>query len=400
VALALVFSVLVAFAGCDSRLAVHVVENRLVDAQDRPIRLLGVNRSGAEYACVQHLGFFAGPTDKQAIAAMAAWGINAVRLPLNEDCWLGINGVPSEYSGARYRAAIRAYVARLHRAGLYVVLDLHWSAPGRARATGQEPLADLDHSPAFWASVGRTFRADPAIIFDLYNEPFGISWRCWRDGCTLPNGWRAAGMQRLINAVRSSGARQPVIAAGLDWGGDLSSWLEYRPHDPHNQLVAGLHVYDFRSCIDPSCWQRDVGPVARVVAVVTTELGQKACTSAFVKRFMNWADRARMSYLGWTWNPTGCASPALIRSWDGRPTASGALFRAQLRHASAASTFGYIPAFGVAIAGLAIAGLAALLARARRSSGDAAGGRRYRNDVSTPGEQEPSWRGRRSLGRR
>ena len=26
---------------------------------------------------------------------MKAWNINAVRVPLNEDCWLGINGVAS-----------------------------------------------------------------------------------------------------------------------------------------------------------------------------------------------------------------------------------------------------------------------------------------------------------------
>ena len=179
---AVVLGLLLTAAGCDSRLAVHVVENRLVDGQGQSIRLLGVNRSGPEYACIQDLGILGGPADRRAIAAMAAWRINAVRLPLNEGCWLGINGAPARDSGRRYRATIRGYVRRLHRAGLYVVLDLHWSAPRSLRATGQQPMADLDHSPAFWASVARAFRDDPAIIFDLYNEPFGVDWRCWRDG--------------------------------------------------------------------------------------------------------------------------------------------------------------------------------------------------------------------------
>jgi len=328
--LGVVLSVLAVCSGCDSRLAVHVVGNQLVGGQGSPIRLLGVNRSGAEYACVEGLGFVDGPTDRRAIAAMAAWRINAVRLPLNEDCWLGINGVPLRYSGARYRAAISKYVARMHRAGLYVVLDLHWNAPGTVQATGQEPMADQDHAPAFWASVARTFREDPAVMFELYNEPYDISWQCWRDGCLLPAGWRTAGMQTLVNAVRSTGARQPIIATGLDWGGDLSSWLEYRPYDPANQLVAGLHVYDFRSCVSADCWAREVGPTARAVPVVTTELGQKACSSAFINRFMNWADQVGVSYLAWAWDPAGCSAPALIRSWDGQPTASGNRFRAHL----------------------------------------------------------------------
>jgi hypothetical protein len=78
----------------------------------------------------------------------------------------------------------------------------------------------------------------------------------------------------------------------------------------------------------------EVGPVARTAPVLATELGQKACTSSFLDRFMNWADGAGASYLGWTWNPTGCWSPALIESWNGHATASGERFRAHLRAAS------------------------------------------------------------------
>lgn len=280
---------------------------------------------------MQGIGFFAGPADRRAIAAMKAWRIDAVRLPLNEDCWLGINSAFNRYSGRAYRAAIRAYVARLHKAGFVVILDLHWNAPGSEPARTQQPMADLDHSPTFWASVARAFRADPAVVFDLYNEPHGISWQCWRDGCLLPEGWRTAGMQTLVAAVRAGGAVQPVIATGLDWGGDVSSWLEYRPVDPANQIVAGVHIYDFRSCADLACWERNFGRLARSVPVVATEVGQSACASPFLDRFMTWADGAGVSYLGWTWNPTGCASPALIESWNGQPTATGARFRAHLR---------------------------------------------------------------------
>ena len=316
--------------GGRSRPALEVVGNHLVGADGKPIRLLGVNRSGAEYACVQGWGLFDGPTDQRAIRAMAAWPINAVRLPLNEGCWLGINGVAPRYSGARYRAAIAAYVRRLHAAGLYVVLGLHWNAPGTAQATGQQPMADMDHAPAFWSSVARTFKNDSAVAFDLYNEPYDIGWPCWRDGCMLGEGWRAAGMQTLVDAVRATGARQPVIATGIDWGSNLSSWLEYRPHDPANQLAAGLHLFDFGSCTTPDCWRNTIAPVASRVPVVTTELGQRECSSRFNERFMTWADGARASYLGWGWNPVGCAGPALIRSWSGRPTPSGERFRAHL----------------------------------------------------------------------
>jgi endoglucanase len=322
-------------------LAVTASGNRLVDSHGRPIRLLGVDFSGAEYACIKGLGIFAGPTNEHAVAVMASWDINAVRLPLNEDCWLGINGAPARYSGARYRTAIREYVTRLNQAGLYVILDLHWNAPGRAQATGQQPMADLDHAPAFWSSVARAFAADPAVIFDLYNEPNSISWQCWRDGCALPQGWRTAGMQALVDAVRAAGARQPIIATGLDWGNDLSFWRRFRPHDPSNQLAAGLHVYNDLACTTVACWNSQVTPVTRIAPVVTAELGDKACSSKFVSSFMDWADSAGVSYLGWSWNPSPCAGPALISSWDGQPNSYGAVLRqhfAELRSGRSASS--------------------------------------------------------------
>jgi endoglucanase len=316
------------------RAVLHVAGNRLVDSRGQAIRLLGVNRSGGEYSCVappdQHLGIFAGPTGEQAVAAMAAWGINAVRIPLNEHCWLGIQGAPVHYTSARYRAGVKAYVARLHRAGLYVVLDLHWNAPGTQQDTNQQPMADLDYAPAFWTSVARTFKDDPRVVFDLYNEPHGIDWRCWRDGCTLPEGWRAAGMQALLDAVRSTGARQPVIATGPNWGSDLSRWLRYRPRDPLGQTVAGAHVFDFSYCSQAGCWTRSFAPVARAVPVVVTELGQRACSADFIDRFMSWADSSGVSYIGWSWNPAGCTAPSLIQSWGGQPTPSGARFRSHL----------------------------------------------------------------------
>jgi endoglucanase len=327
-----------------SRQALHVAGNQLVDAQGRRIRLLGVNRSGAEYACVSPLhyglGLFAGPTGKRAVTAMTTWRINAVRIPLNEHCWLGIQGAPAHYSSRHYRAAIRAYVARLQRAGLYVMLDLHWNAPGTEKLTKQQPMADLDYAPAFWSSVARTFKDNRAVLFDLYNEPHDIDWRCWRDGCTLPEGWRAAGMQTLVDAVRATGAKQPVIASGPGWGSDLSAWLRYRPRDPAGNLVAGAHVFDFAACSESDCWTRTFEPVARSVPVVVTEVGQRECSADFIERFMSWADSSRISYIGWGWNPAGCSAPSLIRSWSGKPTVSGVRFREHLaRGASDAKRF-------------------------------------------------------------
>ena len=123
-------------------------------------------------ACVQGWGLFDGPNDAASVQAIKAWATNAVRVPLNEDCWLGINGVPAAYAGSNYINAIVNYVNLLNQNGLYAILDLHWTAPGTTKATGQQPMPDQDHSPAFWSSVASTFKGNSSVIFDLFNEPY------------------------------------------------------------------------------------------------------------------------------------------------------------------------------------------------------------------------------------
>jgi endoglucanase len=317
-------------------MAIHVSRGQLVDAQQRPIRLLGVNFSGAEYACIQNRGIWSAPTDRSAIEAMAAWHINVVRIPLNEDCWLGIDGAPEAYSGGAYRQAIHEFVEALHGAGIYAILDLQWSAPGENRATGLQDMADLDHSPEFWRSVASSFREDPAVLFDLYSEPHEISWECWLEGCTLPweggGTWQAAGMQSLVDAVRSQGATQPLLLGGIEWSNDLSGWLAHLPKDPQNQLVASVHVYPNNTCNSATCWSEVLSPIAGDHPVVAGEVGEFDCEDHFIDQFMNWADANDVSYLGWTWNTFDCSSgPALIANPDGTPTPFGQGLRDRLR---------------------------------------------------------------------
>ncbi len=289
-----------------------------------------MNRSGTEYACAGGWGIFDGPVGPSSIAAMINWRINTVRVPLNEDCWLGIN-VPRRYSGNIYRRAINAYVRQLSAHGLYVILDLHWGAPGDHPALGQEPMPDADHSAAFWTSVARTFRLDRNVLFELFNEPHGVSWDCWQSGCVMPGGWRAAGMQTLINAVRATGARQPVIVEGLDWGNDLTGWLSHTLRDPLHQLIAGFHVYTWNACANVKCWTTELLPLAKQVPLVATEVGENDCHGRFVGRFLGWATDHRVSALTWTWNTNqGCLS--LIQNYDsGMATAYGSVVRADFR---------------------------------------------------------------------
>ena len=162
-----------------------------------------------------------------------------------------------------YQAAIASYVSTIHQAGLYVILDLHWNAPGSVAAAAQQPMPDADHAVDFWKSVAATFSSDPAVVFDLYNEPFlygsymqdanGDPWACWLNGCGLNQyltggnpytqsaTWNAVGMQTLVNTIRAVGAKNALMVGGLDWSNDLSGMARppaARPAERDRRLVA------------------------------------------------------------------------------------------------------------------------------------------------------------------
>ena len=368
--------------------------NALVDSTGATLRLLGVNASGTQDACIQNKGFGWGTLNSVEAANIASWHTNVVRVPLNEDCWLGINGVPAAYSGAVYQAAIARWVQALNGAGLAVILELYSAAPGSYPATGQWPMADADHSISFWSQVAATFAKDPSVIFDLFNEsmlgrsrPTDADWGCWQTGCittfaaclpgevgpcpSCPPGqvepcpavsYQTAGMQQLVSAVRASGASQPIMLGGPNWAGDpcglrdsggnggQCEWMVHRPHDAEGQLIASLHTYNWTPCSTISCWQSDVAQVASSVPVVTGELGESDCSSSYMSAFMAWADQGNVSYLANSWEPPGPTDPThcvatssgskpsginlrLLSTWDGKPNSiapEGAAFQAHL----------------------------------------------------------------------
>jgi endoglucanase len=214
--------------------------------------------------------FWDNPQGNQAtIHAMLTWHANVIRLPLNEDCWLGINGAPEKFSGANYIHAISAFVQLANKSGLVMEVDLHFGAGGTVVPTSDDcPALDRDHAPAFWRSVAGQFKSDHAVIFNLINEPYGISWHCLRDGGCIAKSkrdgsWRVVGMQSLVDTVRATGATNPIIIAGLDWSDDLTQWLYYMPHDPDRQLIAGFHTYApplDSWCTTAGCWNRTLAP--------------------------------------------------------------------------------------------------------------------------------------------
>lgn len=301
--------------------------NRLLDSRTNTTWVPhGANWPSFEYACSQGWAYSQDDDTAAAAAAMQSWGINALRIPLNQNCWLGSD--PSDYGTATgYRAAVATWVAILNTHGIVAILDLHWSAPTGQHALGQWPMADAN-SISFWTSVATAYAGNPSVIFDAFNEPysiwnnatnsysFSLTWDCWQNGgCQAPlvttnqvpvtgagaGTYTVAGMSQLVTAIRAGHAAQPIMLGGLNYSNDLSGWLSHKPTD--SQLVASWHNYPGQSSCGytPACWNAATSALAASVPIITGEFGETDGASTSMTAYMNWADAHGIGYLPWAW---------------------------------------------------------------------------------------------------
>jgi hypothetical protein len=315
----------------------HVSGNKILNSQNQAVPLHGVDKSGAEYECLGGPQVFDGPSDANSVTVLQSWAINIVRLPVNEDCWLGING--AAVGGTTYQNSIVAYVNLLTAANIAAIIDLQWNAPGTTLANQQVPMPDADHAPAFWASVATTFKSNSSVIFDLFNEPYpdsnqdsAAAWACLKNGGTCPGvSYPAAGMQSLVNAVRGTGSNNIVMVPGVQYTNVLDQWLANKPTDPSGNLVASWHSYADQVCANQSCWDSMVKPVLQSVPLIAGEIGEGDCADTYITPLMTYLDANGANYLGWAWDTYNCSSfPALISDYNGTPTAFGLGYRNHL----------------------------------------------------------------------
>lgn len=311
---------------------------RLLTQDGRPLWLQGVAIPSLEWSVKgEHL--------KESFdAAIDDWKANVVRLPLKSAFWFGEGGKhhTQKDGGESYRALVDESVASANGRGCYVVLDLH------------EYKAPTPKHAAFWTDAAARYANRPGVLFDLLNEPHGISWQEWRDGGELAGAKRegvvdenaeakevqaSIGMQALVDAVRATGAKNVVIAGGLDWAYDLSGILDgFALEDKGGHgIVYASHVYPWKSN-----WQGKFLDVAKLHPVFLGEVGCQPKPMPFEKTAKDpytWApdmiaaiQEHRLHWTAWSFHPG--ASPCVISDWTYTPTPYwGAFVKAALRGA-------------------------------------------------------------------
>lgn len=273
---------------------------------------------------------------KAADVAISEWKSNIIRLPVKDDYWFGRGKYQGKDGGADYRKRVEDTVTFIANRGAYVLFDLH-----QFRAPKPEHLE-------FWKEAAAKFKNHPAVIFDVFNEPHGISWEVWRDGGFVEEkkkageedaflteeekarnkkGFMSPGMQKMVDTIRETGAKNICVVGGLDYAYDLSGVANgfVIEDKTGNGIVYASHIYPWKRG-----WEKRVLPTAEKHPVLVGEIGCDIKKLSFLpasaqENPYTWAPDAmaflqkyKLHYTAFSFHPA--ATPVMIEDWSFKPT--------------------------------------------------------------------------------
>ena len=316
-------------------LELHVEGNKLVDAKGNRVILQGVNVPSLEWS-------YKGENIHRSMkVALVDWNANVVRLPVAAGFWFGRGKKKIESNDAEaYRTIVDEAVNMAAGQGKYLILDLHsYGAP-------------REFAVEFWKDAAARYANNPAVIFDLYNEPHGISWDLWQNGGTKQvknkktketKTIEVVGMQALVDAVRSTGAKNLISASGVSYALNISGVLKgHALRDPGgNGIMYSTHFYNWHGG-----WQKHFLNVAEQYPVLVGEFGadkkkmsfipahHQEDPNTFIPDALGMIQKYNLNWTAFSLHPK--ATPVLIRNWNYEPTP---FFGAYVKQALEGKTF-------------------------------------------------------------
>jgi hypothetical protein len=304
------------------------------------VRLVGVDICGNEWSANSYgpPNGYNGDMVQSVNSAIDTWKSNCLRIPLNQDFWFGYSDGDSKSSSSqntsyqnKYRAFIDNIVSAASAKNAWVELDLHWSGNGNWGSSVNVKQQDMpdDHSTDFWKDVATRYKNNPAVLFNLYNEPKDDSWSTWKNGGQSLSGFHTPGFQSLVNTVRTAGANNVIIVGGLGWAYDLTGIASNALTDQSSGhgIAYEAHIYDNKGSGEPGIWNTNVTTAVKSgFCVIIGEFGPKTdgsqdnsgCTP-FESDLINWingSNSSNYSYSAIAWSFNTDATPRLLANWN------------------------------------------------------------------------------------
>ncbi|EFH88485.1 glycoside hydrolase family 5 [Ktedonobacter racemifer DSM 44963] len=239
----------------------HTNGSQILDANNQPVRIAGINWFGMETANYAPHGLWT-RSYKDMLDQIKSLGYNTLRLPYSNqlfDSGSTPNGIDYNknpdlqgLSGIQIMDKVIGYASQI---GLRSILDQHRPDSGAQSALWYTSAYPESRWISDWQMLAQRYKGNPMVIgADLHNEPHSPA--CWGCGDQTVD-WRLAA-ERAGNAILSVNSNWLIFVEGVDcfgpggqasgdcywWGGNLEGAAQYPVTlNVANRLVYSAHDY-------------------------------------------------------------------------------------------------------------------------------------------------------------
>jgi endoglucanase len=273
-----------------------------------PLDVVGTKIVNARGYVVQLKGFATEGSYPDVTKAMIVrfrndWHITLLRLPLltgdcncpRAICWT-INNIAINAANNAYITAVDSIIKWCRDNKIYVLFD-GWHEGGQGNTAG-----NFSSTVAAWRLMADRYKNQDHIIWEIFNEPHGVSWSAW-----VPMA------QQLVDTIR---ARNPVskaiVVATANWDqiADVKTLKINR-----EKIIYSWHPYSGvygNNGDNATTWEQRFGFImtSGVAPVMNTEWG--GGNAAYGTQLVQYMKNMGMSWTGWCYSSDW--GPAMLSS--------------------------------------------------------------------------------------
>ncbi|MGW5671951.1 cellulase family glycosylhydrolase [Micromonospora sp. NPDC003776] len=259
----------------------------LCNQYGRPVQLRGMSTHGLQW--------FAQCYNDASLDALANdWQADLLRISM----YVQEQGYETNPTG--FTNQVNALVDKAEARGMYALIDFHTLTPG-------DPMYNLDRAKTFFAAVSARNAAKKNVIYEITNEPNGVSWS------TIKNY-----AEQVIPVIRANDPDGVVIVGTRGWSslgvseGGNSDEIVNNPVRADNIM----YTFHFYAASHKDSYRNEVQRAASRIPLFVTEFGTVTYTgdgavdTASSTAWLDLLDRLKISYANWTYSDASEGSAA------------------------------------------------------------------------------------------
>ncbi|MFJ8886851.1 cellulase family glycosylhydrolase [Streptomyces sp. NPDC102402] len=293
----------------------HVCGVNLCNQYDRPIQLRGMSTHGLQW--------FSQCYDTASLDALANdWKADLLRAAM----YVQEDGYETDPAG--FTSKVNGLVDMAEARGMYALIDFHTLTPG-------DPNHNLARAKTFFASVAARNAAKKNVIYEIANEPNGVSWAGIKSYA-----------EQVIPVIRAADPDAVVIVGTRGWSslgvsdGSNESEVVNSPVNATNIMYA----FHFYAASHKDNYRATLSQAASRLPLFVSEFGTVSATGggamdrASTTAWLDLLDQRKISYANWTYSDAPESSAAFKPgtcgggdySSSGVLTESGALLKSRI----------------------------------------------------------------------